>query len=161
VTRTARDSVSPGAIPLDGTDMVFGYAPPSDFAWSAADFARFGKAGKQVARIDDVGTAWQAASILDVERGAATPAMAPDWIRARHSFRGDPVVYCDEANLPAVLGATSLVTCTWWLWIALWDGSPDMPALSLPSNVRLLGKQYLNTPGYDQSAIVADDWHRP
>ena len=158
--RIFRDSTSPASIPMPGADGVFGYAN-GRYAWTQADARRFTTAGLQVAHIDVNGTAWEEAAILDVERGDATPAQAPDWIRSRNAFRGDAVVYCALDSLPALFAACSRLTEPWRLWVADWTGVQRMPAITgCPANVRLLGTQYRSTPGYDESLIIDDAWHR-
>jgi len=157
--RTFRDSVSPGAIPLAGIQGVIGYAN-GRFAWTAAETARFAAKGLQTAMVDVNGSAPESACILDVERGDATPAQAPGWIRERNAFRGDATVYCDLSTLPAVLAATARVSGSWWLWLAHYTGHPHIPAVSLPANVRVMGCQYASFQAYDESCIVAGDWHR-
>lgn len=161
--RIFRDSVTPAAIPLDGIQGVIGYAN-GRFRWHPADETRFRHAGLQVAHVDIDGTAWEAAAILDVERGDAGPAQAPDWIRKRNGFRGDATIYCNLSTLPDVLAATSRithpVTGSWWLWIAHFTGHPHIPPMDLPPGVRVMGCQYLNTENYDESVVVGDAWHR-
>jgi hypothetical protein len=157
--RTFRDSVNPDAIPLDGISGAIGYAN-GRFRWTAAETERFTAAGLQTAMVDVDGTAFELASILDVERGDAGPAQAPDWIRKRNAFRGDATVYCDLSTLPAVLAATSRVTGSWWLWLAHYTGHPHIPEVSLPAGVKIMGCQYLSTENYDESCITADGWHR-
>jgi hypothetical protein len=156
--RIFRDSVTPGAIPLDGIDGVFGYCN-GRFRWADTDYERFTRAGKQTARIDVNGTAWEAAAIVDCEQGDIGPAQAPDWIRKRHAFRQDAVVYCDRSTLPGLLAATSRITEPWRLWLADWTGHPHIPVLSLPHNVKLLGIQFVSHPDYDESVIIDDTWH--
>lgn len=158
--RTARDSVNPGLIPLHGLDIAIGYCNGA-FRWTSAETARFTAAGLQIAHVDVNGTAPDLAAIVDVETGDLGPAQAPDWLRRRNAFRpGDACAYCDLSTLPGLLAATSRITFTWWLWLAHFTGKPHIPAVSLPHNVRIMGCQYLNTETYDESLIVADDWHR-
>lgn len=157
--RIFRDSVTPSAIPLGGIQGVMGYAN-GHFRWTDQETRRFTAAGLQVVHIDVNGAAPGLAAIVDVERFDVSPAQAPDWIRERNAFRGDAAVYCGLDNCPALFAATSQVFGHYWLIVADWDNSPEAPAIRLPANVKLLGKQYKNTPDYDETAIYADNWHR-
>jgi len=60
----------------------------------------------------------------------------------------------------ALFAATSQLREKYWLIVADWTGHPHIPAVTLPDNVRLAGVQYLNTPHYDESAILSEEWHR-
>jgi hypothetical protein len=157
--RIFRDSVTPSAIPLGGISGVMGYANGL-FRWTGEQAERFTAAGLQVAHIDVNGSAPGLAAILDVETGDAGPAQAPDWIRKRNAFRGDATIYCNLSTLPAVLAATSRVTSSWWLWLAHFTGHPHIPHVNVPPNVRIMGCQFASFENYDESCIVADNWHR-
>lgn len=158
--RIFRDSVTPSAIPLHGLDGAIGYAN-GRFVWDASDDARFRRAGLQVAHVDVNGTAPHLAAIVDCETGDVGPAQVPGWLRERNAFRpGDACTYCNLETLPAVLAATSRITFEWWLWLAHFTGKPHIPHVSLPPNVKIMGCQFLSTETYDESCIVADDWHR-
>ena len=155
--RIFRDSVIASSIPMEGLDGALGYVN-GKYRWTAADFDRFTKAGKQVARIDVTGGYWHEAAILDVEENDATPSDAAVWITERNRFRGDATIYTSLSSLGALLGTCDHLP--FWLIVADWTGHPHVPDLTLPANVRLAGVQYASYETYDESCIVADDWHR-
>lgn len=155
--RIFRDSVNPGLIQLDGTDGVLPYIN-GDYAWSLDEQQRFVIARKQLVRIDVIGNAPYKASILDVERGDATPQIAQNWIQQRNAFRSDATVYCDHANLDELFSATTGLH--YWLLVADWTAVPHELDIPLPRGIRMAGTQFATVPNqFDVSAIYADGWH--
>lgn len=88
------------------------------------------------------------ADILDCETGDATPAQCPDWVN-RQRARGAPgIVYSNTSTWPQIVyqfNSRRLPTPLWWG--AQYDGKAQM----LPGSI---GKQYLNTPGWDRSVFA-------
>jgi hypothetical protein len=155
--RIFRDSIHPQLIPVAGTEGVLGYINGALSQWPSSQFARFGKARVQVARIDTIGDAWQAAAILDVERFDATPEVAADWIPRRNDFRGDATVYIGRMSLGQLFACTGGLK--YWIIVADWTGAPHQLDLPLPAGIRVAGVQYASGKQWDSTAMYADDWH--
>src|SRR5580692_3904466 len=104
--RTMYDSVNPDAIPA-GAEMIAVYATGPYRADLAAVRARFPRPAV-IIRIDVQGFSWSLASVLDVERGDATPAMARQWIISRQAYAKrigkhlQCTVYANRSTMPAV-----------------------------------------------------------
>lgn len=155
--RIFRDSVNPGLIPLDTTDGVMPYIN-GDYAWSFDTQGRFITARKQLVRIDVIGNAPHQASILDVERGDATPQTARLWIPQRNEFRSDATVYIQRSNLDELFAETAGLD--YWLIVADWTGIPHELEMVLPGGVRMAGTQFATLKNqFDVTAIYADGWH--
>jgi hypothetical protein len=150
--RTMYDSVTASAIPR-AARMVAGYLPPSRYAWSAADWARFPTAVKVriaiFARVND-------GHVLDVEPGDATPAQAPGWVVMRRREGVDPSIYCNASTWPTVRAEFRRRGIREpHYWIAKYDNVARLPAGAV-------AKQYANPPlhgrGHFDLSIVADHW---
>lgn len=146
VPRTMYDAVTPSNIP-PGAMMVAGYVD-GDYANMGAMAARFPHAIR-------VGIAARASTnagtVLDVEKGDATPAQAPGWVQMRRAAGVDPTVYCNSSTWPAVKAAFAAAGVRPpHYWIAKYDGNPAIPAGAV-------AKQYSNPGPFDLSA-VADVW---
>lgn len=150
--RTMYDSTEANDIPLTA-EMVAGYLPPSSYAWSAADWARFPHAIKvRIAIFASVPDG----HVLDVERGDATPAQAPGWVRMRRAAGVDPTIYCNASTWPTVRQAfRDQGVAEPHYWIAKYDGVDEL----IPGAV---AKQYANPPvhgrGHFDLSVVADYW---
>lgn len=155
--RIFKDSTTPRAISLGGTDGVLAYEN-GDYAWSAEQILKFGLAGKEIVRIDVNGSAPTKASILDVERYDATPEIAKRWVPARNAYRHDATIYCERSNLDELF---SIVTeDPFWLIIADWTGQPHIVDMPLPKNVHMAGTQFVSIPNcWDATCIAAEGWH--
>lgn len=119
------DSTHPEAIPLTAA-MVAGYVDGA-FVWPPAAWARFPTAVH--VRIA-VFASTNDGQVLDVERGDATPAQAPGWVRMRRAAGVDPSVYCSTALWPAVRAAFHAAgVAEPHYWVAAYPGSgPVIPA---------------------------------
>lgn len=155
--RIFRDSIHPQLIPVKGTEGVLGYINGAMSQWPSSQFARFQRAGVQVARIDVIGDAWQAAAVLDVERFDATPEVAAGWIPRRNQFRGDATIYTSRMSLDQLFRVCAGLR--FWLIVADWTGAPHQLDLPLPEGVRVAGVQYASGKQWDATAVYADDWH--
>jgi hypothetical protein len=100
------DSVRPDSIPLT-VSIAATYANGRYAVTDAAVAARFPRARYGWCRIDVTGTLADAADVLDVEAGDATPATANLWVQSWHVLRrpGLPVLYVNRANMPQVIKA--------------------------------------------------------
>lgn len=94
--------------------------------------------------------------VLDVENGDATPKDAPKWVLNRRSHKktvliGAATIYCSAAYWPTVRNEfhKQNVAEPEYL-IAQWDNKAVIPPGAI-------GKQYLNTPGFDLS-VVETSW---
>lgn len=152
MTRTMYDSVTAAHIPTSAW-MVAGYLPPSRYAWSAADWARFPNAVKvRIAIFANVNDG----HVLDVEPGDATPAQAPGWVMMRRRAGADPTVYCSASSWPAVRQAFRDARVPEpHYWIARYDNIATIPAGAV-------AKQYANPETHGQGhydlSVVADYW---
>jgi hypothetical protein len=157
VIQTFRDTTEPENLPIDSSYQgVFAYAN-GKFAWPQAQVNRFADAGKHLYRIDVLGNDPHGASILDVERGDATPATAKIWVPERNAIEDDAMVYVSLDNVSSVLDACRGDKL--WLFVADFTGQPHVPNLPpLPSGVKLAAVQYATNALYDSSAIFSSDW---
>lgn len=159
--RTMRDSTTAADIPLGDLQLVAGYAN-GRFAWSPADWARFGSIPK--VRIDVLGNEPASASVLDVENGDATPPEAVGWVNARRKlFPGTvPTIYCNRSTssvvAAAMLTAGLRLSHEYTFWIATLDGTKV-----LPNMVGIVAVQFeeVKPPQghYDESVVYDDEWH--
>jgi nucleoid-associated protein YgaU len=142
--RLMYDAVTAHQVPADAT-LIAGYVN-GRYANMVAMRARFPHAllvGISVSAHADAGT------VLDVERGDATPAEAPGWVTMRRHAGVDPTVYCSASVLAEVVAAFRHAGVAQpHYWIAKWDGSSVIP----PGAV---AKQFHNYPAYDISSVAA------
>jgi hypothetical protein len=145
------DSINAGDIPADA-EMVAGYLPPSRYAWSAADWARFPNAVK--VRIAVRATV-NDGEVLDVEPGDASATQAVSWVVMRRKAGVDPTVYCSQSMYPSVVSAFSAAGVALpHFWIAHYDGQAALPD-------GMVAKQYTDNPasgGHYDLSVVADYW---
>ena len=159
VTRTMRDGVSPAGISHKGLDMVAGYVNGA-YAWSASDWAMF--PGMPHVRIDVTGGLPEVSDVLDVETGDADVPGAVRWVAWRRHHHPDwvNVVYSNRATLTPLFDGMGIAGYTvgrdFHLWVATLDG-----VKTLPDMTGVVAVQWLNTPGYDESAVYDDAWFRP
>lgn len=151
MTRTMFDGITPADVPA-GAALYAGY---TDGKWPsyAALAAKFPGALHVTVCV----TARDAAQVLDVENGDATPAQAPSWAETERS-RGNPfpVIYCNQENTwPAVRQAfADQAVAEPVYWVAAYVNDPtQVPAI--PAGAVAL--QYYDFGGYDAS-VVADYW---
>ena len=153
-----RDTVGPGQMKIDGSfEGVIAYGD-GDFAWPAAQVDRYVSAGKHLYRYEVTGYKPHLGSILDVERYDATPAEAAVWVPQRNDIEPDAGCYVSLDGVPELLDHIGDEPC--WLVVADWTGTPHVPHLELPSNVKLAAVQYASLPnlGYDLLAVYSADW---
>ena len=144
--RTMYDGVTPSRLP-DGAPLYAGYVDGHYANWTAIK-SRFPHA-----TVVGIATSASTSSgvVLDVERGDATPAEAPGWVRRRRADGADPTVYCAASAWSAVKAAFKAAGIAQpHYWIADWDGHAEIPAGAV-------AKQYVSTAGYDKS-VVAGYW---
>jgi hypothetical protein len=175
MTRIMRDSDTPSAIPIDGTDLVAGYVSGTP-TWPPGAFDRFH--GIPHAHIDTLATVPEQAEILDVEPNCATVPQAVTWVRKRNAaFPGayPPVVYCDRGTLTPLFNAMHAaglrVVRDFRLWVTTLDGTkklPDMTGVIAVQHKRAPNKlpdgslerpNFMITAGhYDESIVYDDEW---
>src|SRR6516165_3495670 len=175
MTRIMRDSDTPAAIPIRGTDIAAGYLNGGG-TWSPSAFKSFRRIER--ARIDCRGTVPGQADILDVEAGCADVSRAASWVKERNAaFPGayPPIIYCNQDTLTRVLPAMRAAGLRrvkdYRLWIATLDGTkriPDMTGVIAVQYKRApeLVKGKLEAPSpsinpghYDESIVFDDSWH--
>jgi hypothetical protein len=163
--RTMRDSTVLRDIPVQGTDIIAAYVNGMYASTLAQVRARFPH--QQVAWIDVNGSRPDAAGILDVEAGDATPAEAALWARTRHTLHPGaypPIIYCNRATLTPVfntLNAAGLAIGPGFrLWIATLDGTKKVADMTGVTAVQYAGET--QTGGhYDESVVYDDTWLAP
>lgn len=137
----------------------------SDIRWTDAD----GKAHPGWVRIDqDNAASDPMADVLDIERGAATAADAPGWVKraradfnsAKHPGQRKPAIYCSRSSVPDVVNhlVAGGVTSGVGLWIADWNN--DMAQAANEVNKAsgpfpVIGRQYRNAGLFDVSVFSA------
>lgn len=152
------DSTNRNGIP-DVVEMVAGYIN-GNFNWAAANgaFDKWQKAAH--VRIDVTGANPASASVLDVEKGDATPDHAKQWIEDRNALGFKSVIYCDRSTMPAVMASTgSLIHGKdYFFWIATLDGTKTLPDMT-----GVIAVQYADAKmtGFDadESIVYDDTWH--
>ncbi len=136
------DAVTPSNIPLTAK-AVGGYVDGL-YIWDQAGWARFPNAYK--VRIAVFATT-NDGEVLDIEKGNATPAEGPSWVKMRRFAGVDPTIYCNASTWPRVRAAFvgSGVTEPHY-WIANWSSGPVIPDGAV-------AVQYAHdiAPGYDLS----------
>ena len=144
------DSTRPWLIPAAAAEAVLMYAD-GEFEWKPQDKARFPHARyRSISVLNNP----KIAAVLDVEKGDATPADAPGFIRARP---GDAAIYCNRATLPAVQAACHGLD--YRVWLATLDGTRPT---AITGGGTLAAVQYfggLHTP-YDLSVVYDEAWMR-
>jgi hypothetical protein len=149
--------------------QVAGYTTGSpDIRWTAGDWA----AHPGAVRIDqDAAASDGTADVLDVERGAATPAECPWWAhRAGASFASAnrpgqrrPAIYMSASNVTAVVTALKGVGVTGGvsLWVANWNLSQaqagaDVAAAAGPFPI--VGVQFTDAAGFYDTSVFSSAW---
>jgi hypothetical protein len=112
--------------------------------------------------IDVTGAIPQAADVLDVETGDASPAESYVWLKQKIA-RGDsmPTVYCNRSTQPQVEIATKELIHgkDYFFWIATLDGTVKLPDMT--GVVAIQDKSAAQTHAhYDESIVYSDVWHR-
>jgi hypothetical protein len=110
----------------------------------------------------DTGASDSTADVLDVERGAATPADCPGWAnRARTTFaekarpgQREPAIYTSQSNITNVVNALieGGVTSGVYLWLADWSDSESEAAndvLDGSGPFPVIGMQFASGTYYD------------
>lgn len=145
-TEPGQDSVSPAGM-QKGNSVYAGYG-----AGSFADMTEIktlfpGKLYLEITPFVGPG------DCLDIETGDAVPADAKTFIDQWHKVNTvKPVIYANASTMPAVKTALASVPRTsYFLWVALWDGNPSIPA-------GYDAKQYSSTPGYDSNTFDDVMW---
>lgn len=151
MARTMYDSIESIVTDLpDGADMYAGY---DDGAWPDGDAIAARFPGKTVIRVT-VNPSDNEGDMLDVEKGDANPADAPGWVeRRRAAGHKGPLVYCGEANWPAVRSAfaAARVAEPGYL-VAAYPGNPPYNGAVIPPGA--IGHQYGDAGSYDLSVMV-------
>ncbi len=153
MTLIMRDSVTPNAIPLAGTQIAAGYIDGGyeDIAQLAARFPHVPKV------LVDVNGIAPGAQVRDWETGDKAGNLA-DWVEQHNAYNkgfSDAVVYCNRSTIAEVRDLTGKwrLNHDYFLWIATGDGTlytPDM----LPGVVACQDKWSTQThANYDESVV--------
>lgn len=162
MNRTMYDGVTWENIPDNGPagTIVAVYRTGRYAADAAKVAARFPAAKYPVIWVDVNGSDPAGAQALDVEKGDATPAQAPGWVKARlAAVKGSlPTVYCNRSTIASVASECAAAGLKlgvhWWLWVATLDGT-DYVADGVVACQREGG---VSAP-FDTSVVYADWWH--
>lgn len=160
MTRTMYDSTDPTNVPSDAE--IVAYYP---HAWGTNITSH---EHALVVRIDNRGDHADDCHILDVESGAASNAIAAEWVQSWHKLHPDgmscvngyirgPVLYTSTANLSALRSACHGLAFD--VWAAQWDGT-ETPVAGC------FARQYVDHgphgENYDMSLVFDDTWgHAP
>lgn len=164
--RKMGDSSHIDSIPLDVNIAALYFN--GDYAVSQAVAAQRFPAGKYVTVwIDVFGNAPQHAQVLDVEKGAASTAAAPAWIRARRAavHSSLPTIYCNRSTMPALIRTCAIGGLTpaedYQLWIATLDGTEKIAGVALRSITGVVACQYQGgqKAAFDLSNVYDPKWH--
>lgn len=156
VIATVRDTVNPaGLLAGDKYQGVLAYRD-GPYRWMPGQVERFLVANKKVYPLSVLGANAHLAQVVDCENGDLTVDQAAVWAQHRNELHGDATVYASVATIPSLVGALGNIPC--WLWVAWWTSTPMMPAVTLPSHIRIAAVQYRNHPAYDESAIISRSW---
>ena len=161
-SRTMDDALGEHASAIPRTaQMVAGYVD-GDFAWSAADWARFPHSAHVGITVAGSAPHPLLASVVDVETGAFTALQSRGFVIARNDFRpgGLATVYCNLSTLPAV--RRSCRGLIYGLWIAHYTSEPP-PAPDPQWGPGVVAVQWKDgdTTGtlYDSSVVFDPKWH--
>lgn len=143
------DNVS--AIPVNAR-FVFVYATGTlRIRWTPADVARFPHARKAVIDQGFGAVFLKSANVMDVERGAYSPADISRWM---HDNTTDgPAVYCNQSTLPAVLDTGYRGN----LWLAKLTTQPPVIPVIVPG-CTVIAQQFDFETAFDVSAVFQDGW---
>lgn len=163
MTRLMRDSTNVKDIPIQGTELVAGYIN-GNFVATEDDFDRF--PGIPHVHIDVLGTAPEAAGVLDFEDG--NPSTAEDcaiWAKRRRAALPDhypAVIYCDRAHLTPLFNAMNAaglqIARDFRLWIATLDGTKRVADMTGVTAVQFAGAN-MTGGHFDESIVYDDNWH--
>lgn len=177
MTRIMRDSTTPTAIPVHGTDLVAGYVN-GKYKWHHDGFARF--PGIPHVHIDIFGSDPEEAGVLDVEPGCAPVSAAPPWVKKRKALFPDgypPVIYCNRSTLTPLFNAMNAagleIVRDFRTWIATLDGTKlvhDMTGVTAVQYKRAPKEDAHGNPleppsdsvasgHFDESIVYDDNWH--
>lgn len=138
-------------IPWDAA-VVMGYDTGTPgVRWTSLDWKRFPKARKVHIDQGFTGSPVLSATVRDVEPGAWSARTAVQDSRGWNPAR--PTIYCDQADLPAVLAAG-------WkgdLWLAILTSRPPVMPPVIPG-CTVVAVQYRFGILYDTSAVFDDYW---
>ncbi len=128
-TTTMIDAIHDNAhnIPASAPKVAGYVSGTADIVWTAADWARFPRAGK--VRIEQGYPGFNAlgCDVFDVETDAVTPAQAAQGVRERIAARITwTTIYGSDSSLAAVLAALQALGPTWYFghvdcWLANWS----------------------------------------
>lgn len=143
--------VNASAIPSNAK-VVAGYdTGTADIKWTPDDWARFPSA-RHVHIDQGFGNAFvRTANVIDVERGAYSPAQVRKWIEVNET--GDPAVYCNQSTLPLVLNTGYRGN----VWLArITTQEPVVPVTVKGCTV--VAQQFEFKTAFDVSAVFSDEW---
>jgi hypothetical protein len=165
--RLMYDAADPAAIPA-GAPMIAGY----EHGWPGwlnpyTDTVTLRPAqAPRILWVDNTGATPLTSDILDVESGAATPAAAAAWLRARRARDWWSALYVSRAGAAALVDAAGdPAAMQYVLWVADWSLDQDQAGQLTGQRIagaEIVAVQYASPssnglPGYDLS-VVSDSW---
>jgi hypothetical protein len=156
MTRIMRDSTTPAAIPVAGTQLAAGYV---DGSWD--DFAAIQARFPGIAHVSiDVNGSHPEADVRDWENGDKAGSLE-QWVidHNNHAGHKDARVYCNRSTIPEVrqLTGSQILGKDYWLWVATLDGTKILPDMFGVSAVQDKGAN-LTGANYDESIVYDDTW---
>ncbi len=99
------------------------------------------------------------ADVLDVEKGDATPADVPLWVKEMRNLKRKPIVYTDRVNVPAVQAACAkALVAEPFFWVADWTGQAHL----LPGAIGVQwadgSAQYPGLARYTDTSLISPNW---
>jgi hypothetical protein len=140
--------------------MVAGYIN-GKYAWSQQDWNLFPHANHVQITIT---ASVNAADVLDVEAGDASPNQTAGWIAMRKAagyYR--PTIYCSRSVIPAVRSGTGsyILGKDYDIWVADYTGSAHQVTAPGSPSATCAATQYQSTANYDVSVVYDGGWpHR-
>lgn len=153
MTYTMFDAVSYEHIPNDAS-IVAGYV---NGIWPTYPdiVARFPHAH----HVSIAVTAEVVADVLDVEKGDATPADVPLWVKEMRNLRRKPIVYMNHSTLPAVQAECEKATLAEpFFFVADWTNKPHLVPGSIGTQWADGTVQYPGLARYTDTSLISPNW---
>lgn len=150
MTRTMYDGITAASLPTNGALYLF-YV---DGSWPNGTAVKARTPGKIHVATTIGRTAAARGMVLDCEKGDATNADALAWCRNYPGANSDLTIYTNTSNWVALRPVLLALTTKPNILLAQYDNVATIPTDSV---FNIVGKQYKNTPGYDES-VVKDYW---
>lgn len=99
------------------------------------------------------------ADVLDVERGDATPADVPLWVKEMRNLKRKPIIYTSRANVPAVQAECERASeAEPFFWVADWTNHPHIVPGSIGTQWADGTSLYPGFALYTDTSLVSPNW---